>query len=67
MIPDAKHLFAVLRDASIPAGRRIGFAMGFLANFLDPRVRYYVWSWRDPMPMIADLAGAFRRRRKDSA
>jgi predicted ATP-grasp superfamily ATP-dependent carboligase len=65
-IPDAKHLVAVLRDASIPVTRRLGFALRFFADFLDPRVRYYVWSWRDPMPMLADLAG-IRRRKKDSA
>jgi len=65
-IPDAKHLVAVLRDGSLPLPRRIGFALRFFADFLDPRVRYYVWSWRDPMPMLADLAG-IRKRRKDSA
>jgi predicted ATP-grasp superfamily ATP-dependent carboligase len=65
-IPDAKHLMAVLRDGSLPITRRIGFALRFFADFLDPRVRYYVWSWRDPKPMLADLAG-IRRRRKDNA
>jgi hypothetical protein len=38
----------------------------FFAHFLEPPVRYYVWSWRDPMPMLADLAG-IRKRRKDNA
>ena len=66
-IPDAKHLVAVLRDGSIPIRRRLAFTARFLADFLDPRVRYYVWSWRDPRPMLADLAGAIRRRRTDSA
>lgn len=65
-IPDAKHLMAVLRDRALPLTRRIGFALRFFADFLDPRVRYYVWSWRDPGPMLADLAG-IRKRRKDSA
>ena len=58
---DAKHLVAVLRDGSIPIRRRLAFTARFLADFLDPRVRYYVWSWRDPRPMLADLAGAIRR------
>lgn len=62
-IPDAKHLVAVLRDGSLPILRRIGFAVRFFADFLDPRVRYYVWSWRDPMPMFADLAGIRKRKR----
>lgn len=64
-IPDAKHFNAVLRDGSLPLLRRIGFGLRFFADFLDPRVRYYVWSWRDPKPMLADLAG-IRRRRKDN-
>lgn len=61
-IPDAKHLVAVLGDGSLPIPGRIGFALRFFADFLDPRVRYYVWSWRDPLPMLADLAGAIRRK-----
>ncbi len=65
-IPDAKHLAAILKDSSIPRARRMRFAFRFFADFLDPRVRYYVWSWCDPLPMLADLAG-IRRRRRDSA
>ncbi len=61
-IPDAKHLFTVLRDGSLSIQRRIGNGLRFFADFLDPRVRYYVWSWRDPMPMLADLTGAIRRK-----
>ncbi len=61
-IPDAKHLVAVLRDGSLPILGRIGFGLRFFADFLDPRVRYYVWSWRDPKPMFADLAGIRKRR-----
>jgi predicted ATP-grasp superfamily ATP-dependent carboligase len=67
LIPDAKHLVAVLSDGSIPLLRRIGFVFRFLADFLDPRVRYYVWSWRDPKPMLADLAGIVRRKWQDTA
>jgi len=67
VIPDAKHLVAVIRDRKLPPFRRLGFALRFFADFLDPRVRYYVWSWRDPMPMLSDLAGAFRRKRRDTA
>ncbi len=66
-IPDAKHFAKVLADSTIPLTRRIGFGLRFLADFIDPRVRYYVWSWQDPLPMLADLAGIFSRRRKDSA
>ena len=55
-----------LRDGSLQLARRIGFALRIFADFLHPRVRYYVWSWRDPKPMLADLAG-IRMRRMDSA
>lgn len=28
----------------------------YLWRFIDPRVRYYVWSWSDPLPCLADLS-----------
>ncbi len=34
----------------------------FLLNFLRPGVRYYVASWRDPLPLLADLRNLLRRR-----
>lgn len=33
----------------------------FLLNFLRPGVRYYVWSWRDPLPLLTDLRNLLRR------
>lgn len=33
----------------------------FLADFLRPNVRYYVWSWRDPQPFLRDLRNLLRR------
>lgn len=60
-IPDAKHLFAVLRDGRRPLLQRIGIAIGFIADFFDPRVRYYIWWIRDPKPFFSDLAGVFRK------
>ncbi|MCP5383570.1 MAG: carboxylate--amine ligase [Altererythrobacter sp.] len=65
MVPDFKHLLAVLRDSSRGLGRRIGFALRFLGQLLNPATRYYVWSWRDPGPFFADarsiIAKALRR------
>ncbi len=62
VIPDAKHIYAVMRDPALPIGSRLRAALRFVTDFLDPRVRYYVWSWRDPRPMLADLASIVRRR-----
>ena len=68
VIPDAKRTFMVLRDGTLPIGRRLTALGRFFADFLDPRVRYYVWSLRDPRPFFGDLAGIFKRLwRRDSA
>lgn len=32
----------------------------FVADFFRPGVRYYVWSWRDPGPFIADVRNLVR-------
>ena len=59
--PDFKHLLAVLGDSSRSAWRRLRFAMRFFADFADPRVRYYVWSWRDPLPFLSEMGGIVRK------
>jgi predicted ATP-grasp superfamily ATP-dependent carboligase len=61
VVPDLKHFAAIARDRSLPAGRRLRFAIGFVAGFLDPRVRYYVWSLRDAKPFFGDMAAIVRR------
>ncbi|MBV1916680.1 MAG: carboxylate--amine ligase [Sphingomonadaceae bacterium] len=61
-IPDFKHLIAILGNTDLPVTGRLRFALRFLADFLDPRVRYYVWSLRDPMPMLGDFISIVRRR-----
>ncbi len=33
----------------------------YLLGFVDPRMRYYVFSWRDPGPFLADLASVVRK------
>ena len=68
VIPDTKRTVLVLRDRALPLGQRLAALARFFLDFLDPRVRYYVWSLRDPGPLLGDLAGIVRRlRRRDSA
>lgn len=61
VIPDAKHIALVVRDRNLPLLRRIWALAGFFADFLDPRVRYYVWSLRDPGPFFGDMWGIISR------
>ena len=61
VIPDAKRTVMVLKDASLPLASRIAAVGRFCLDFLDPRVRYYVWSLSDPGPFFGDLAGIVRR------
>lgn len=68
VIPDAKRTVLVLRDGALPIVQRLAALAQFWLDFLDPRVRYYVWSLRDPGPLLGDLAGIVRRLwRRDSA
>ena len=67
VIPDAKRLGLVLRDSKLPVGQRLSALARFWLDFLDPRVRYYVWSWRDPGPLFGDVTGIVSRLwRRDS-
>ena len=61
VIPDVKHLAAILRDDSRSAMKKAGATLRFLADFVDPRVRYYVWSLKDPGPLIGDVRAVLRR------
>ena len=61
VIPDAKRTVLVLRDGALPMSQRLAALAQFWLDFLDPRVRYYVWSLRDPGPLLGDLAGIVRR------
>jgi predicted ATP-grasp superfamily ATP-dependent carboligase len=68
VIPDAKRTVLVLRDSTVPMAQRLAALAQFWLDFLDPRVRYYVWSLRDPGPLLGDLAGIVRQLlRRDSA
>ncbi len=68
VIPDAMRTVMVLQDGSLPLGHRLTAITRFFLDFLDPRVRYYVWSLSDPEPLVGDLVGIVRRLwRRDSA
>ncbi len=71
MAGELKRLFRIcmqpgkIADRSFPV-RPIAELVRFLADFLRPGVRYYVWSFDDPRPFLADLRNflsSFLRRR----
>jgi predicted ATP-grasp superfamily ATP-dependent carboligase len=68
VIPDAKRTAVVLQDGALPLIRRLAALGRFFLDFFDPRVRYYVWSLRDPGPLFGDLWGIVKRPwQRDSA
>lgn len=59
MIPETRRLLRIVRpgaDIRDPLFRRrpLTDALAYLCGFLDPRMRYYVFAWRDPGPFLAD-------------
>jgi predicted ATP-grasp superfamily ATP-dependent carboligase len=67
MIPETRRLIRVLfgRGAiTDPLYRPTPMAdlWRYLAGFIDPRTRNYVFSWTDPGPFLADLRGIIGRR-----
>jgi len=66
ILGDSQHLRAVLRGR--PAGytgafpERLPTVKAFLADFLDSRMHYDVWSPADPLPCAAELAAPILRR-----
>jgi predicted ATP-grasp superfamily ATP-dependent carboligase len=61
-IPDTKRLVQILRDPDIAGAGRPPFsrsreAVAYLAEFLNPRTGYYIWSWTDPKPLLRDMTG----------
>lgn len=53
LTPDIKRLVRILLSAR---RGKLAEVLAFVAHSLDPRMRYYVWSLRDPMPALADMA-----------
>ncbi len=63
LIPETRRLAAILigRAPQYGWGGRIKALAGFLRDRLNPRMRYYVFSWRDPKPFFADMIGIIAR------
>ncbi|KFL48596.1 hypothetical protein IL54_4029 [Sphingobium sp. ba1] len=65
-IPDAKRLVQILRApaaVSVPGQRppsRLRESIAFAVEYLHPRTGYYVWDWRDPMPLVGDIIRILR-------
>jgi len=69
MVPDTKHLIAQMQNGALPPAQRFKLLASFFLQFLNPSARYYVWSWRDPHPFLADIWSIIRKavRRDTSA
>lgn len=66
MVPETKRLLRLLfqpqavADRSLPR-RPLAELLGYLADFLRPSTRYYVFDWRDQGPFWRDLRHMLRR------
>lgn len=60
LLPDFKRLWRILFHPELIQDRRLRFdrtseIAGFMCFLIDPRSRYYVFAWTDPMPFVAEL------------
>jgi predicted ATP-grasp superfamily ATP-dependent carboligase len=66
MVPETKRLWRVLTrkpsDGYVPPAGALAEVAGYLFDFVRPGTRYFVHSWRDPMPLLSDLWLSARRR-----
>ena len=64
LIPETRRLIGIIRNDPqggywtdvAPRPSPMRELARYLWRFIDPRVRYYVWSWGDPLPCLADLS-----------
>lgn len=63
VIADVKHFAKVVftNCNQLSWMQRLRFGAAFAAQFLDPRVHYYIWSIKDPMPFFGDLLHIIRK------
>ncbi|QBE63610.1 carboxylate--amine ligase [Pseudoduganella lutea] len=66
MIPETKRLARLLLRPGAVADRNLTFSRagelaGYLADFLRPSTRYYLFTWSDPLPFLRDLWHVVRR------
>ncbi len=62
MVPETKRVLTVCLNRRAIQDRNLEVSPAaelwrYLSGFLAPRMRYYVFTWRDPRPFIADLSG----------
>jgi hypothetical protein len=66
MIPETRRVLTLLfakgrlRDRAFRA-RPLAELAGYASAFFRPSTRYYVFSWRDPMPFLVDLSYVVRK------
>ncbi len=63
VMPDLHRLFRIMVHPELIENRALRYGRWptlarFVADYLRPGMRYYVFSWRDPMPCLADLGFA---------
>ena len=66
VIPETRRLARILLHRSAIAdptfvARPVRDLASYVLGFVDPRTRYYVFSFRDPGPCLADLRGVVRK------
>lgn len=54
MVPETRRLVHILRHGG--AEGRVRALASYVGGFFDPAMRYYVWQWADPGPMLRDIA-----------
>lgn len=65
MVPETRRLWRVLSrkpgDGYVPQAGPLAELAGYIFEFVRPGSRYFVHSWRDPMPLLSDLWLTARR------
>lgn len=69
VIPDTKRLIAILRAPDCagpgqPRFSRMRELIAWLGEFFRFDTGYYVWSWRDPAPLLRDALGIIAKLRR---
>lgn len=66
VLTEVKRLVRLLFHPSMVQDRQFRIRplrelLRFCMDFARPRVCYYVWSWRDPKPWLADMSNSIRK------
>lgn len=65
-LPETKRLIRIVAQSERIQDHSLRFSplrelADYVAGFMRPSMRYYVWSWRDPKPFLKDMAGVLAR------